>query len=521
MKKAIISIFTWLAFLSNNAQEYKYVPLALEGNTWEYGIVILDWEDNRYIPYKIKITGDTIVDGIEYKKCYRLFSNDTVTSASNFIGIIRDDISEKKVYYRGSTFFGYGAPSDFYDTLDSDVLLYDFDNPINNDAYNVKSARLSNWDEENLKDSLVVIDGYSRHRYANNFTAIIEGIGSCYTDMIYTMAGENIRTGYPQEYICLHRFLDGNGKVLYDNNVDMAPKPWDEFYYYTPNYIPIVKNGTIREYEMAYGDGTKTHYKLEINGDTIINGIEYMKCYRHNYQSLDASIMQPRAFMREIDKKVYCVWNKNYQAQSFDAKLTEWENDNRSTENEILLYDFDNVKNSNALVHVVDDYSIHSDYFGLDGRPYIINYFYGSSFWSFAEYIGITKLYKGDLINPFIEIFDGSSSSISIGAVKHDDVTYFKSSIYSDWQYIAGVDEIVADGNEAVMMSVTGDYITLTGIEAGGFVAITDLAGRNILSLATSDNSIQINTSDFNPGCYIINYSNNSVNWGDKIFITK
>ncbi len=84
-----------------------------------------------------------------------------------------------------------------------------------------------------------------------------------------------------------------------------------------------------------------------------------------------------------------------------------------------------------------------------------------------------------------------------------------------------GVDEIVADGNDAVMMSVTGDYITLTGIEAGGVVAITDLAGRNILSLATSDNSIQINTSDLNPGCYIIFYSNESVNWGEKVFISK
>ena len=491
--------------------EYKYVPLALEGNTWEYGIIINDWDYARYIPYKIKITGDSIIDGINYKKCYRLFSNDTIPSASNFIGIIRDDINEKKVYYRGIMYFGYGYP--IGDILDKDILLYDFANPLNKDAYNVMFSGISIWDEENLKDSLVLIDGYARHRYANNFTAIIEGIGSCFTDMIYTLGGENIRTGYPNEHICLHRFIDGNGKVLYDNNIDKSNKPFDDFYYYTPDYIPIVKDGTIREYEMAYGDGTKTHYKIEIHGDTVINGVDYKKCYRHNFQCLDTSIMQPRAFMRETDKKVYCLWNKNYKAQSFDDKLTEWETENRSTENEILLYDFDNINNTEALVHA-DDYSIYSDYVGMDGKPCIINYYN-----SFAEYIGITKLHKGDLINPFIDNFDGSGSTISIGAVVYSDFIYFKSSIYSDWQYIAGIDDIVADGNNAIKMSVNNDEIILSGIEPGGKVSISDLTGRNILSINTDDNYIAIKTSELNPGCYIINYSNLTANWGNKVII--
>ena len=518
MKKVIISIITLFACLCNNAQEYKYVPLALEGNTWEYGYYTVTWDYNIYEPYKIKITGDSIVDGILYKKCYRLFSNDTIPSDSNFAGLIRDVIDEKKVYFKGNVYIGSGYSNSKQLEPDKEILLYDFANPKNPETYIVSLSPFL-WDDENIKDSLVVIDGHYRHKFATSDggNAIIEGIGACFCDMIDPLINDQMIAGYPNYYSSLYQMKDASGNVLWDN----SGKPAGWMGSYTPpkyNYIPIVKDGTIREYEMTYGDGTKTHYKIEIHGDTVINGVDYKKCYRHNFQCLNTTIMQPRAFIRETDKKVYCLWNKDYKAQSFDDKLTEWETENRSTENEILLYDFDNIKNTDALVHL-DNYYLYYTYYWNNSENININKIYNGSF-TIIENIGIFNNHKGDLINPLIGDFDGTGTTLSYGAVLYPSYWYFYSNIYNpNWQYIAGIDDIATDGNDAIKMSGNNDEIILSGIEPGGKVSISDLTGRNILSINTDDNYIAIKTSEFNPGCYIINYSNLTANWGNKVII--
>ncbi len=140
MKKftLLISLLTGLLSTQLNAQdtEHEYIPMAVEGAQSLYH----SGDDDYYPPwldyyFGYHITGDTIIDGITYKKVYYkdFFpiyddpdNNPPTTplysSAETLVGAIRDDIPNKKVY--GIIFCD--AYNDNACPCYEDILLYDF-----------------------------------------------------------------------------------------------------------------------------------------------------------------------------------------------------------------------------------------------------------------------------------------------------------------------------------------------------------------------------------------------------------
>ena len=71
MKALYTSLLVLLCWTGMQAQEHEYVPMLREDLTWVgwyHDDTGGDWNDI----YCIKVKGDTVVNGITYKKCYRL-----------------------------------------------------------------------------------------------------------------------------------------------------------------------------------------------------------------------------------------------------------------------------------------------------------------------------------------------------------------------------------------------------------------------------------------------------------------
>ena len=82
-------------------------------------------------------------------------------------------------------------------------------------------------------------------------------------------------------------------------------------------------------------------YTISFDGDTIINGKNYKKCF---YQFADNDVATsdiPRAFVREdlADRKVYCIDNLDFQ---YYVAAPATYNDIYTPDGEYLLYDFAN-----------------------------------------------------------------------------------------------------------------------------------------------------------------------------------
>ena len=126
MKKMLFLLFVLSSSLNLHAQD-NYRPFVEEGKTWSFVVkaTTLWWDgkeshwDTEYENSVLTIKGDTIVDGIEYKKVMYTSDNKFFNDTDFIYGIIREE--NKKVYMR--SFF-----DDCYcpDYLSEEVLMYDF-----------------------------------------------------------------------------------------------------------------------------------------------------------------------------------------------------------------------------------------------------------------------------------------------------------------------------------------------------------------------------------------------------------
>ena len=126
--KRILFIIIALALKSSLYAQDNYRPFVEEGKKWSFVVEATTywWDgkethmDTEYANSVLTIKGDTVVDGIEYKKVMYTSDNTLFHDTPDFIyGIIREE--NKKVYMR--SFF-----DDCYcpDYLFEEVLLYDF-----------------------------------------------------------------------------------------------------------------------------------------------------------------------------------------------------------------------------------------------------------------------------------------------------------------------------------------------------------------------------------------------------------
>ena len=129
--KKIITLLILMCSLGVMAQEYT--PLVREGVKWECVSEQIGWWEMDPVPFSIYFQGDTIVNDIEYKKCY--IESDT---AKFVVALMREDIDAKQVfvYYPGSFYDDtFNARIHMHVLLypEKEYVLYDFNNIYNSD----------------------------------------------------------------------------------------------------------------------------------------------------------------------------------------------------------------------------------------------------------------------------------------------------------------------------------------------------------------------------------------------------
>ena len=95
MKRLFFSLC--MMFIVINLMAYQ--PIVVEGYSWNV-VNYNFWLDNNrtevYTTYSEKIEGDSVINGVTYKKLWR--STDTEMTEYEIIGLIREDIANQKVW---------------------------------------------------------------------------------------------------------------------------------------------------------------------------------------------------------------------------------------------------------------------------------------------------------------------------------------------------------------------------------------------------------------------------------------
>ena len=90
------------------------------------------------------------------------------------------------------------------------------------------------------------------------------------------------------------------------------------------DYVPIVREGVEWGHKAVLGYGSTAivkYYRMQLKGDSVVNGTTYKKCYRYTDSELDVSNSEIVALMREDDKKVYVYDYYNYTIPYFYEKV--------------------------------------------------------------------------------------------------------------------------------------------------------------------------------------------------------
>ncbi len=186
MKQLPILFFIFLCSTFLTAQQY--IPMAVDSATWLMAYTDENPNFSEFIAYRIE--GDTVVNSISYKKIYsyKFKENRLFNSTRQLIGLMRDDIAERKVY--GGIF------SEFEDELRTFIseesrctwgsldafaehLLYDFTLSVGDSIDNCMLARPAVITEADT----IRMYGYNRFGYkitgGSDYTSMTEGIGTC------------------------------------------------------------------------------------------------------------------------------------------------------------------------------------------------------------------------------------------------------------------------------------------------------------------------------------------------------
>ncbi len=212
----------------------NYVPLVKEGVRWECEIVNRTnpeyVEEAHHYPYDIVISGDSIINDVEYKKCHYLFKgyNDTPCDTT-VIALLREDVDSKRVFVIFSGNYKFPIPHVIPEykyeaanfTFDKETLLYDFADLRNSNLY---------WEHmTNFTSTDTIIDNISRKMYINNIEynkphGLIEGIGNMghpdvTGDLLFPQPVSNVIPSLPTRYTdpVFLNYYNEKGELVYSS----------------------------------------------------------------------------------------------------------------------------------------------------------------------------------------------------------------------------------------------------------------------------------------------------------------
>ena len=311
MKKTLTMILLALVCsIAAQAHEAEYQPLVREGVVWHYRYCAWDfsygyiWED-----IKMQFKGDSILNGIDYKKCY-FYMEDKLPEGSQPFCLAREE--DKKVMF-------CGFKHEVLDTLGAalyylrgytdigETIAYDFGN-MQDFVYQIgeEDAEI-----QSVSESETDVNGHPAKRYH------VSGLGIYEADLIEGVGGDGKNIGFlfgPLTIITTCTFCSLPGGLIkltdLDGNLLYKGASYDEFYAnQTPaDYQPLVCEGVVWHYAYHHfvdeGMGAYTTIqRVQFKGDTIVNGVNYKKCFFYDTVELDESD-EPLCCAREENGKV-------------------------------------------------------------------------------------------------------------------------------------------------------------------------------------------------------------------------
>ncbi len=265
----IISIYVHQPVISQ-----EYIPTLIDQNNW---IVYEGYDDFTVIYYTgYHLEGDTLINGSNYKKLFQF--GVTMDAEDNLVltdgvlngpvGIMREDIVEKKVYGRllDSANMGLINCQEFYwNGGMGDVLLHDYNIEIN-DTLNVC--------HEDMDNHLIIYDNYTQNLYNKDRETwifgsglIIEGVGSdvgpfgTFRDFFHASYGHGLSHFYQGPIEDISQFSTGIKDDLDEDEYNIFPNP-------VSNLIHVVTSETNLKYRI-YNFMGQLELSDQLNDDLI------------------------------------------------------------------------------------------------------------------------------------------------------------------------------------------------------------------------------------------------------------
>lgn len=352
-----------------------YVPVVREGIEWGYVDDYFAFDLGGYNFFRLQFKGDTIVDGVDYKKLYAYSAPELDVKKATLYALMREE--DKKVYSRMMT--GMDADGD-------ERMLYDFNNATEGGVMNIyDSGHAVPLPFRGSTD----VDGrgcsvfYDRETQDESMFVVVEGVGLARSVFSGTFAYPFIPqiaapgvgggggvgvSGYSESRLMYQREA-ATGRVLYRTaDYDRYIKGDCSAPEYAYQYRPTVKEGVEWGYVMGYNDGSPmTYYRLQMRGTHEVNGKQYHCVYRYETPTLEeAGAIEPYALMREEGRRVYTIMPSRESVTAsglIPSHISEGE--------EVMVYDF-NYEDGEPMALLADgvtiDYAYSTCYFGDDGE---------------------------------------------------------------------------------------------------------------------------------------------------------
>ncbi len=390
-----------LCVITAQAQTDNYQPLVREGVVWHYAYHhFIDESVGSYATIqRLQFKGDTIINGVDYKKCY-FYESEVLNENEKPLCCAREE-NGKVMFtaYRHEITDTlcellpiFGIPGEHYED-NGEVMMFDFSDMQDfvdniNDQGDVYAQIQST--------SEVTVNGLPAKSYNISVSgcypcSFIEGIGSDGMNTGYLFAPfVLLSTGFGSWPLGLVKLTDLEGNTLYkgayydDFNTDEES-----------DYQPLVREGVrwVNVHEAYREDYSCYFYNYEFRGDTIINGKSYKKCYKYTGKSLDLSKDTAYCAMRDEGYKVYEVpFNDDYSLIYYNSFEVVHEVEETG---EFLLFDFDNpITPLYQSTGVMKPSGKIKQALGQSKQGH------------FVPGIGYDGEYDGDAFNPFIPICD-------------------------------------------------------------------------------------------------------------------
>ena len=291
------------------SSDYEYIPLVEEGKVWNY-FENWGWKVIEDDYARIAMSGQEEINGKIYTKCWFYYGH-CEFSEENAMLLCYMREEDKRVYmlpaidYSRCPVFFIGYASEMEET--QEYLLYDF-NLSAGDSYHEFPYYEDDWLNHTIESvEFIEIDGKLRKKYVlSNSHNVIEGIGIIGDFSGYVCSPNPVlpTCSYSTPRLSHISTLDGETTLVYFGG-DPCLISEDEYQY---EYVPVVREDVVWGYysNTNASEGGKTTY-IRFDGEEVINGKTYLKCYRSDDCSFDENKSELLGYMREEDKRVYAI----------------------------------------------------------------------------------------------------------------------------------------------------------------------------------------------------------------------